>query len=92
MFLHCVALDKAEVAVPWRKFERGAISLFWFRLGLGLVGLAGCVPLLAVMALTGWRMLDRAEADINGIIVAGRRRADFGVDRSRIRRNRKADY
>ena len=41
MFLHCVALDKAEVAIPWRKFEPEANGLFWFRLGLGLAGLAG---------------------------------------------------
>src|SRR5208283_178902 len=38
MFLHCVALDKAEVAEPWNKFEREANSLFWFRLVLGLIG------------------------------------------------------
>ena len=69
MFLHCVALDKAEVAVPWRKFVREANSLFWFRLGLGLASLAGCGPLLAVMALTGWRMLDHGEADASGIII-----------------------
>ena len=31
MFLHCVALDKAEVAIPWRKFAAQANSLFWFR-------------------------------------------------------------
>lgn len=28
MFLHCVALNKAEVSVPWGKFGREADSLF----------------------------------------------------------------
>ena len=28
MFLHCVALDKAEVGEPWNKFGREANSLF----------------------------------------------------------------
>jgi hypothetical protein len=68
MFLHCVALDKAEVAVPWRKFAREANGLFWFRLGLGLLGLAGTLPLVAVMALTGWRVLDRGELSVSGIM------------------------
>jgi len=27
MFLHCVALDRAEVEVPWRKFANAAHSL-----------------------------------------------------------------
>jgi hypothetical protein len=68
MFLHCVALDKAEVAVPWRKFAREANGLFWFRLGLGLLGLAGTLPLVAVMALAGWRVLDRGELSVGGIM------------------------
>ena len=33
MFLHCVAQNKAEVAVPWRKYGRQGNSLFVFRLG-----------------------------------------------------------
>lgn len=45
MFLHCVALDRAEVQAPWQKFAREANSLFLFRIVLGL--LSG-VPLLAL--------------------------------------------
>lgn len=33
MFLHCVALDKAEVAEPWHKFAYEGNSLFLFRAG-----------------------------------------------------------
>ena len=68
MFLHCIVLDKAEVAVPWRKFAREANSLFWFRLVVGLVGLVATLPLVGVMAITGWRMLERGEPSVRGIL------------------------
>ena len=38
MFVHCVAGNKAEVAVPWNKFARHGNSLFLFRIGLGFIG------------------------------------------------------
>jgi len=31
MFLHCVAVNRAEVKEPWQKYGRVANSLFWFR-------------------------------------------------------------
>jgi hypothetical protein len=68
MFLHCVALDKAEVAVPWRKFAREGNSLFWFRLVLGLLGFAVVLPLLAVMFVVGVRMIERGKAGPFGIL------------------------
>lgn len=68
MFLHCVALDKAEVAVPWRKFAREANSLFRFRLVVGLLSLAVVLPLLAVMAVTGWRMIEGGKNAVGGIL------------------------
>lgn len=46
MFLHCVALDRAEVEVPWKKFGRAAMSLFWFRLGLGVLGMVLMFPVV----------------------------------------------
>ena len=67
MFLHCIALDRAEVAVPWRKFAREANSLFWFRLVVGLAGLFVTLPVLAIMALAGWRMIERGEPSVSGI-------------------------
>jgi hypothetical protein len=50
MFLHCVALDKAEVLEPWSKFADEANSLFLFRLVLGLVSMIFTLPLL-IMAV-----------------------------------------
>ncbi len=47
MFLHCVAENKAEVKVPWAKFQQHANSLFLFRIILGLIGFAAIgLPLL----------------------------------------------
>jgi len=68
MFLHCVALDQAEVAVPWRRFAREANSLFWFRLVVGLVGLVATLPPVAVIVITGWRMIERSELSVSGIL------------------------
>src|SRR5436309_1360711 len=51
MFLHCVALDKAEGAAPWRKFAREGNSLFWFRCVLGLIGFVLILPLLALAGI-----------------------------------------
>ncbi len=70
MFLHCVALDKAEVAEPWTKFEREANSLFWFRLVLGLIGMVVMLPLLGGIALMIVRMVLRGEPDVGGILLA----------------------
>ncbi len=47
MFLHCVAENKAEVKVPWTKFQQHANSLFLFRIVLGLICFAAIgLPLL----------------------------------------------
>ncbi len=70
MFLHCVALDKAEVTGPWSKFEREANSLFWFRLVMGLIGMVLMLPMLAVIAGLIVRMVMRGEPDFAGIMVA----------------------
>lgn len=39
MFVHCIAGNKAEVAIPWNKFSRHGNSLFLFRIILGIIGL-----------------------------------------------------
>ena len=39
MFLYCVALNRAEIAEPWNRFETQANSLFWFRLALWAISL-----------------------------------------------------
>ena len=38
MFLHCVALNKAQIKVPWTQFHDHANSLFLFRIVLSLIG------------------------------------------------------
>jgi hypothetical protein len=70
MFLHCVALDKAEVGEPWNKFAREANSLFWFRLVLGLIGMILILPMLAGIAVIIVRMVLRGEPDAAGIMMA----------------------
>lgn len=70
MFLHCVALDKAEVSEPWKKFASEAGSLFWFRIVLGLVGMVLTLPPLAFIAVLIVRMVLRGEPDAAAITLA----------------------
>lgn len=70
MFLHCVALDKAEVEAPWIKFARAANSLFWFRLVIGLIGLVLLLPLLAFIAADILRMVLQGGPDVAGVMSA----------------------
>jgi len=70
MFLHCVALNKAEVAVPWNKFVGAGNSLCWFRLGLGLVGMFVTLPLLALVIVPVLKMVMRGAPDVAGIMMA----------------------
>ena len=56
MFVHCIAGNKAEVAVPWNKFVRHGNSLFLFRIVIGLifllvVGLPVAVAVFAGIAI-----------------------------------------
>jgi hypothetical protein len=68
MFLHCVALDKAEVQAPWHKFERQGNSLFGFRLVLGLIGAALILPLVALVVILIVGMVQRDAATVAGIL------------------------
>lgn len=51
LFLRCVARNQADVVAPWNEFAREANSLFWFRLGLGLVSALLTLPLVALLAV-----------------------------------------
>jgi len=70
MFLHCVALNKAEVKVPWRKFKNQANSLFLFRVVVGLISfalfalIAGTIAFVAVLCF-----VSRARPAALGIIL-----------------------
>lgn len=46
MFLHCVATDRAEVALPWRRYSGEADNLFWLRVLLWLVGFFAILTLV----------------------------------------------
>lgn len=69
MFLHCVALNRAEVREPWRRFEQAANSLFWFRLALGLIGMAITLPLLALAGISAFSMFTHDSWNFVGIMV-----------------------
>ena len=70
MFLHCVALDKAEVEAPWRQYAAAANSLFRFRLVLGLAEVAVMLPLLVLILAVIVRMVLRGEPDAPGVLTA----------------------
>ena len=70
MFLHCVALNRAEVTEPWNKFAPEANSLFWFRLALGLTGMILTLPLVGIIAVMILKMIYRGEPDVSGIVTA----------------------
>jgi hypothetical protein len=59
MFLHCVALNKAEIAVPWNKYAAASNSLFAFRLVLGLISIVPLLPIFAVMLVTFFRLINQ---------------------------------
>ena len=59
MFLHCLALNKAEIAVPWNNYAAASNSLFAFRLVLGLVSTVPLLPILAIMVVTFIRLMNQ---------------------------------
>lgn len=69
MFLHCVALDKAEVDVPWHKYANEANSLFWFRLVLGVAAILLILPTMVFMAASIVRMILQEEPDIAAVML-----------------------
>ena len=72
MFLHCVATNKAQVAVPWHKFRQQGNSLFLFRIVLGLISLVVVVvPIIGIVVLVIMMISGSAPAivSIPGIII-----------------------
>jgi len=70
MFLHCVALDKAEVRVPWHKYVREANSLFLFRLVLGVGTAFILLPIIAGIVFFVVGMVGGGAATVVGILGA----------------------
>lgn len=74
MFLHCVALGRTEVAVPWRQHARKAHSLFLFRLALGLIAAVIMLLLLATIGVFVFRIITQGVPPLAGwlpLIAAG---------------------
>lgn len=67
MFLHCVALNTAEVVVPWRKYAREAGSLFVFRILFSLLGLLTVVPAVIGVLVVVLRMVFAETVTAGGI-------------------------
>ena len=70
MFLHCVALDKAEVETPWSQFAGTANSLFRFRIVVSLIAMVLTLPLLAFVAVDILQMVLREEVNVAGVMLA----------------------
>jgi hypothetical protein len=69
MFLNCVALNRSEVAEPWKRFAALANSLFWFRLGLAAIGFVLTVPCLIFGFLVVLPMLRHDSWNFVGIMI-----------------------
>jgi len=70
MFLHCVALNAAEVRAPWARFASAADSLFLFRLVIALAGLVMMLPLVVGLLLVVLRMVFREAVSPGGLLLA----------------------
>jgi hypothetical protein len=70
MFLHCVALNTAEVRVPWVRFAPQANSLFLFRLVVSLISLVVMLPLVGGLLLVVMRMVFREAVSPGGLLLA----------------------
>jgi len=53
MFLYCVAENKAEISEPWHRFRKLGDSLFFFRLGVGVMFFVIAAMLGGVIAFLG---------------------------------------
>lgn len=54
MFLHCVALNRAEVTAPWRTYTEQGNSLFLFYLGIGAISVLCVIPFLGLIGFSIW--------------------------------------
>lgn len=80
MFLHNVALNRADVVHPWQAYRAHGNSLFLFRLAVGLCGFCLIAPFLAALGWAVARMI-RVEAVIPGplLVAVGAAAAVFGL-------------
>jgi hypothetical protein len=69
MFLHCVALNRAEVVVPWEKYASLAHSLFWFRIVFALASMVVVLPLVIVGAIFTIAMMQHNDIAVFGVLL-----------------------
>lgn len=69
MFLHCVALNKAEIKIPWYKFSKQGNSFFLFRIVLGLISFAVIMLLVAMLTVIGVLLFAGGEPHPLGVIL-----------------------
>jgi len=70
MFLHCVALNRAEVEAPWSAWAGEANSLFKFKVVLSLIGLVLTLPLVIFLAINIIQMVASQELDAAKLIIS----------------------
>ena len=68
MFLHCVALNRAEIKEPWSKYRREGNSLFVFRVVVGLIYFA--VVILFIAILVAFIIIPASRSSLSGVGVA----------------------
>ena len=56
MFLHCVATNRAEVAIPWNKYKPQGNSLFLFRVVAGIVAVLATAIVAGIITGLGFLM------------------------------------
>jgi hypothetical protein len=64
MFLHCVALNRAEIVVPWDQYGGAANRLFWFRLVLSLIGMVVMLPVVVILGILIFRIMTGDETNV----------------------------
>ncbi len=69
LFLHCTALNRAEILEPWSRFGRQADSLFLFRAALGLIHLGLNLPLVIWGIWTVNQMITTPEGPLLGPVL-----------------------
>jgi hypothetical protein len=72
MFVHCVAGNIAEVAIPWKKFARHANSLFLFLIVIGLVGMivTGLPVAIGVVSVITLHATGLGAVAVSGLLAA----------------------
>ena len=70
MFLHCVALDRAEVGVPWNEYAREGNSLFVFRLVVAIIAMLLLAPMAAGIIWLIGAMVMQGAPSLTGVLGA----------------------